>query len=173
MREESAYLESESMATVSLKNIKKIYPFSGDDIKRNKRKEQMKKRLEKKNPEALAELLEEEGKAKLQVTEQGVIAVQEFNLEIADKEFIVLVGPSGCGKSTTLRMVAGLEEISEGELWIGDKLVNDVAPKDRDIAMVFQNYALYPHMTVYDNIAFRSEERRVGEECRSRWSPYH
>ena len=84
----------------------------------------------------------------------GVKAVDDFNLEIADKEFIVLVGPSGCGKSTTLRMVAGLEEISEGELYIGDKLVNDVAPKDRDIAMVFQNYALYPHMTVFDNMAF-------------------
>ena len=152
------------MATVSLKNIKKIYPFSGDDIKRNKRKEQMKKRLEKKNPEALAELLEEEGKAKLQVTEQGVIAVQEFNLEIADKEFIVLVGPSGCGKSTTLRMIAGLEEISEGELWIGDKLVNDVAPKDRDIAMVFQNYALYPHMTVYENMAFALKLRHTPKD---------
>ena len=152
------------MATVSLKNIKKIYPFSGDDIKRNKRKEQMKKRLEKKNPEALAELLEEEGKAKLQVTEQGVIAVQEFSLEIADKEFIVLVGPSGCGKSTTLRMIAGLEEISEGELWIGDKLVNDVAPKDRDIAMVFQNYALYPHMTVYENMAFALKLRHTPKD---------
>ena len=80
--------------------------------------------------------------------------MQEFNLDIADKEFIVLVGPSGCGKSTTLRMVAGLEEISEGELYIDGKLMNDVAPKDRDIAMVFQNYALYPHMTVYDNMAF-------------------
>ncbi|MBR3979328.1 MAG: ATP-binding cassette domain-containing protein, partial [Oscillospiraceae bacterium] len=90
----------------------------------------------------------QEEKAKLQVTEQGVVAVQEFNLEIADKEFIVLVGPSGCGKSTTLRMIAGLEEISDGELRVGDRLVNDVAPKDRDIAMVFQNYALYPHMTV-------------------------
>ena len=84
----------------------------------------------------------------------GVTAVSDFNLDIADKEFIVLVGPSGCGKSTTLRMVAGLEEITEGELYIGDKLMNDVAPKDRDIAMVFQNYALYPHMTVYDNMAF-------------------
>ena len=152
------------MANVTLKNIKKVYPFSGDDIKRNKRKEQMKKRLEKKNPEALAELLEEEGKAKLQVTEQGVIAVQEFNLDIADKEFIVLVGPSGCGKSTTLRMIAGLEEISEGELWIGDKLVNDVAPKDRDIAMVFQNYALYPHMTVYENMAFALKLRHTPKD---------
>ena len=83
-------------------------------------------------------------KANLQITDKGVVAVQEFNLDIADKEFIVLVGPSGCGKSTTLRMIAGLEEITEGELYIDGKLVNDVAPKDRDIAMVFQNYALYP-----------------------------
>ena len=82
----------------------------------------------------------------------GVIAVSDFNLEIKDKEFIILVGPSGCGKSTTLRMVAGLEEISDGEIYIGDRIVNDVAPKDRDIAMVFQNYALYPHMSVFDNI---------------------
>ena len=82
------------------------------------------------------------------------MAVQQFNLEIADKEFIVLVGPSGCGKSTTLRMIAGLEDITDGELCIGDKLMNDVEPKDRDIAMVFQNYALYPHMTVYENMAF-------------------
>ena len=81
-------------------------------------------------------------------------ALRIFSLEIADKEFIIFVGPSGCGKSTTLRMIAGLEEISDGELYIGDKLVNDVAPKDRDIAMVFQNYALYPHMTVYENMAF-------------------
>ena len=88
------------------------------------------------------------------VYEGNVTAVHDFNLEIADKEFIVLVGPSGCGKSTTLRMVAGLEEITEGELRIGDKVMNDVAPKDRDIAMVFQNYALYPHMTVYENMAF-------------------
>lgn len=85
---------------------------------------------------------------------EDVTAVQDFNLEIADKEFVILVGPSGCGKSTTLRMIAGLEEITEGELKIGDILVNDVAPKDRDIAMVFQNYALYPHMTVYENMAF-------------------
>ena len=94
----------------------------------------------------------------------GVKAVDDFNLEIADKEFIVLVGPSGCGKSTTLRMVAGLEEISEGELYIGDKLVNDVAPKDRDIAMVFQNYALYPHMTVYDNMAFGLKLRKTPKD---------
>ena len=106
------------MATLSLKNIKKIY-------------------------------------------DKNVVAVHDFNLEIADKEFIVLVGPSGCGKSTTLRMIAGLEEISEGELYIGDKLVNDVAPKDRDIAMVFQNYALYPHMTVYENMAFALKLRKT------------
>ena len=84
----------------------------------------------------------------------GVVAVSDFTMNIKDKEFIILVGPSGCGKSTTLRMIAGLEEISEGELFIGDRLVNDVAPKDRDIAMVFQNYALYPHMTVFENMAF-------------------
>ena len=93
-----------------------------------------------------------------------LIAVSDFCLEIADKEFIILVGPSGCGKSTTLRMVAGLEEISSGELYIGDRLVNDVAPKDRDIAMVFQNYALYPHMTVFDNMAFGLKLRKVGKE---------
>jgi len=91
----------------------------------------------------------------------GFVAVQDFNLEIADKEFIIFVGPSGCGKSTTLRMIAGLEEISEGELYIGDRLMNDVAPKDRDIAMVFQNYALYPHMTVYDNMAFGLKLRKT------------
>ena len=102
---------SVNMATVSLKNVKKIY-------------------------------------------DNKVTAVHDFNLEIADKEFIVLVGPSGCGKSTTLRMIAGLEEISEGDLIIGDKRMNDVEPKDRDIAMVFQSYALYPHMTVYENMAF-------------------
>ena len=94
----------------------------------------------------------------------GVVAVSDVNLEIRDKEFIVLVGPSGCGKSTTLRMIAGLEEISEGELYIGDKLVNDIAPKDRDIAMVFQNYALYPHMTVFDNMAFGLKLRKVPKD---------
>ena len=91
----------------------------------------------------------------------GVTAVSDFCLEIKDTEFIVFVGPSGCGKSTTLRMIAGLEEISEGELFIGDRLVNDVAPKDRDIAMVFQNYALYPHMTVFDNMAFGLKLRKM------------
>ncbi len=90
-----------------------------------------------------------------------VVAVHECNLEIYDKEFVILVGPSGCGKSTTLRMIAGLEEISDGDLMIGNQRVNDVAPKDRDIAMVFQNYALYPHMTVYDNMAFGLTLRKV------------
>ncbi len=94
----------------------------------------------------------------------GFVAVTDVNLEIEDKEFIILVGPSGCGKSTTLRMIAGLEEISEGELYIGDRLVNDIAPKDRDIAMVFQNYALYPHMTVYDNMAFGLKLRKVPKD---------
>ena len=94
----------------------------------------------------------------------GFVAVKDFNLEIEDKEFIIFVGPSGCGKSTTLRMIAGLEDISSGELRIGDKLVNDVEPKDRDIAMVFQNYALYPHMTVYDNMAFGLKLRKVPKE---------
>ena len=109
------------MATVTLKNVKKIY-------------------------------------------DNKVTAVHDFNLEIADKEFIVLVGPSGCGKSTTLRMIAGLEEISEGDLLIGDKRMNDVEPKDRDIAMVFQNYALYPHMTVYENMAFSLQLRKTPKD---------
>ena len=122
------------MASLSLQNIKKVYPNT-----------EKKKKGKKGQPEKKTNLL---------VTEEGVVAVQEFNLEIADKEFIVLVGPSGCGKSTTLRMVAGLEEISGGDLLIDGKRVNDVAPKDRDIAMVFQTYALYPHMTVYENMAF-------------------
>jgi multiple sugar transport system ATP-binding protein len=96
--------------------------------------------------------------------EGGVTAVSDFNLDIEDKEFIILVGPSGCGKTTTLRMVAGLEEITEGEVYIGDRLVNDVQPKDRDIAMVFQNYALYPHMTVFDNMAFGLKLRKTPKE---------
>ena len=94
----------------------------------------------------------------------NVVAVPDFSLEIADKEFIVFVGPSGCGKSTTLRMIAGLEEISGGEMYIGDRLINDVPPKDRDIAMVFQNYALYPHMTVYKNMAFGLELRKMPKD---------
>ena len=138
------------MASLTLKNVKKIYPHNGDDAKKAKKK--------KKDDEP------EKKKVNLQITDKGVVAVQEFNLEIADKEFIVLVGPSGCGKSTTLRMIAGLEEISEGELYIGDRLVNDVAPKDRDIAMVFQNYALYPHMTVYENMAFALKLRHTPKD---------
>ncbi len=94
------------------------------------------------------------------VYDKGVVAVNHANIDIADKEFVVLVGPSGCGKSTTLRMVAGLEEISSGEIYIGDRVVNEVPPKDRDIAMVFQNYALYPHMTVYENMAFGLKLRK-------------
>ena len=140
------------MSTVTLKNIKKVYPFNGDEAKEAKKKSKKKKK---------DEVVEEGEKVNLQVTAEGVVAVQEFNLEIKDREFIVLVGPSGCGKSTTLRMIAGLEEISDGELWIGDRLVNEVAPKDRDIAMVFQNYALYPHMTVYDNMAFSLKLRHT------------
>ena len=136
------------MASVTLKNIKKVYPFNGDDAKKNKKKKKG----------------EETKKTNLQITDEGVVAVQAFNLDIKDKEFIVLVGPSGCGKSTTLRMIAGLEDISDGELYIGDRLVNDVAPKDRDIAMVFQNYALYPHMTVYDNMAFALKLRHESKE---------
>ena len=139
------------MASLSLKNVKKIYPHNGDDAKKAKKK--------KKGADQ-----PEEKKVNLQITDKGVVAVQEFNLEIADKEFIVLVGPSGCGKSTTLRMVAGLEDISEGELYIGDRLVNDVSPKDRDIAMVFQNYALYPNMTVYENMAFPLKLRKMSKE---------
>ena len=94
----------------------------------------------------------------------GFVAVKNFNLDIADKEFIIFVGPSGCGKSTTLRMIAGLEEITSGELWIGNTLVNDVEPKDRDIAMVFQSYALYPHMSVYDNMAFGLKLRKTPKD---------
>src|ERR671925_623775 len=94
-------------------------------------------------------------------TFKNVVAVDNVNLEIRDKEFLVLVGPSGCGKTTALRMVAGLEEATDGEIFIGDRLVNDISPKDRDIAMVFQNYALYPHMTVFDNMAFGLKLRKV------------
>ena len=131
------------MAEVRLVNLKKIYPATEKRKKTNR---------------------EGEKRSNLQVTDKGVVAVQEFSLDIADQEFIVLVGPSGCGKSTTLRMIAGLEDITEGELWIGDKLMNDVEPKDRDIAMVFQNYALYPHMTVYDNMAFSLKLKKTPKE---------
>ena len=133
------------MAEVRLVNLKKVYPNT-EKKKKPKKGEEEKKRNN------------------LQVTEKGVVAVQQFSLDIKDQEFIVLVGPSGCGKSTTLRMIAGLEDISEGELWIGDKLMNDVEPKDRDIAMVFQNYALYPHMTVYDNMAFSLKLKKTPKE---------
>ena len=137
------------MASLTLKNIKKVYPHNGDDAKKAKKVKKGQAEVKKTN---------------LQITAEGVVAVQEFSLDIKDKEFIVLVGPSGCGKSTTLRMVAGLEDISGGELYIGDRLVNDVAPKDRDIAMVFQNYALYPHMTVYENIAFALKLRHTPKD---------
>ena len=132
-----------TMAKVTFNSIKKIYPSS----ERKSKKE-----------------LSGEESVHLQITNEGVVAVQQFSLDIADKEFIVLVGPSGCGKSTTLRMVAGLEEISSGELYIDDKLINNVPPKDRDIAMVFQNYALYPHMSVYDNMAFALKLRKVPKD---------
>lgn len=122
------------MSEVSLQHIEKVYPHS------------------------------EKKKSNLKVTDEGVLAVQDFNLNISDREFIVLVGPSGCGKSTTLRMVAGLEEITRGELYIDGKLVNDVEPKDRDIAMVFQSYALYPHMTVRGNMEFPLKLRKLPKE---------
>ena len=143
MRRQSSYSQ-ETMAKVLLKNLKKVYPNTE----------------KKKKPQKG----EEVRKTNLQITAEGVVAVQEFNLEIADKEFVVLVGPSGCGKSTTLRMIAGLEEITAGELWIGDKLMNNVEPKDRDIAMVFQNYALYPHMTVYENMAFSLKLKKTPKD---------
>ena len=134
------------MAKVVLKDLKKVYPNTE------------KKKKVKKGEDAAKK------SSNLQITDEGVVAVQQFSLEIADKEFIVLVGPSGCGKSTTLRMIAGLEDITSGELWIGDKLMNDVEPKDRDIAMVFQNYALYPHMTVYENMAFSLKLKKVPKD---------
>ena len=143
MRRQSSYSQ-ETMAKVLLKNLKKVYPNT-EKKKKPKKGEEVKK-------------------TNLQITAEGVVAVQEFNLEIADKEFVVLVGPSGCGKSTTLRMIAGLEEITAGELWIGDKLMNNVEPKDRDIAMVFQNYALYPHMTVYENMAFSLKLKKTPKD---------
>ncbi len=142
---EAGISKSITMASLILKDIMKIYPNT-----------EKKKKPKKGQPE--------EKKVNLQITERGVIAVQQFNLDVEDREFIVLVGPSGCGKSTTLRMIAGLEQITEGELYIGDRLVNDVAPKDRDIAMVFQNYALYPHMTVYENMAFSLRLKKTPKE---------
>ena len=136
------------MAEVVLKNIKKIYPLA----------EQKKGLFGKKKKESAKK------PTNLQITDEGVVAVQDFNIDIKDKEFIVLVGPSGCGKSTTLRMIAGLEDISDGELYIDDKLCNDIEPKDRDIAMVFQSYALYPHLSVYDNIAFPLKIKKLPKE---------
>ena len=135
------------MSSITLKNIKKVYPITAEEVKQNRK-------AAKKRKEAVAVPDEETFVPNLQITDEGVVAVQDFNLEIKDKEFVVLVGPSGCGKSTTLRMIAGLEEITDGELYIGDKLSNIIAPRDRNIAMVFQNYSLYPHMTVYENMAF-------------------
>ena len=135
------------MATVQLRNIKKVYPYISGEQKKSRKKND-----------------KPEKKFNLQITDEGVVAVQEFSLDIQDKEFIVLVGPSGCGKSTTLRMVAGLEEITDGDLIIDGKRVNNVAPKDRDIAMVFQSYALYPHMTVYDNMAFSLKLRHMPKD---------
>ena len=145
LRRQDGYSQK-CMAKVILKDLKKVYPNTE------------KKKKAKKGEEP------QEKKSNLQITDEGVVAVQQFSLEIADKEFIVLVGPSGCGKSTTLRMVAGLEEISEGELYIDGKLVNDVEPKDRDIAMVFQSYALYPHMTVRENMEFPLKLKKVPKE---------
>ena len=132
------------MANVTLRFLKKVYPNTESTKKKKS--------------------VTSEEKHNLQVTEEGILAVQDFNLDIQDKEFVVLVGPSGCGKSTTLRMVAGLEEISGGELYINGKLMNDIPPKDRDIAMVFQSYALYPHMTVWENMAFPLKMKKVSKE---------
>jgi len=131
------------MASVRLEHIRKLFPND------NKRK----KKTKEDNSEP----------TNLQITAEGVVAVQDFNIEIKDNEFIVLVGPSGCGKTTTLRMIAGLEEITSGDLFIDEKWINDVPPKDRDIAMVFQNYALYPHMTVEENIGFSLKIARVNK----------
>ncbi len=136
------------MATVSLKHIEKVYPSENSGKKKRAKK--------------AADLPEK--KSNLKETEEGVVAVEDFNLDIADREFVVLVGPSGCGKSTTLRMVAGLEDITRGELYIDGKLMNEVAPKERDIAMVFQNYALYPHMTVRQNMEFPLKLRKMGKD---------
>lgn len=138
------------MSTVVLENVKKIYPVDPDEKKKAKGLFRDKKE----------ETEKEKKTANLQVTDDGVVALQQFDLEVADREFIVLVGPSGCGKSTTLRLIAGLEEISEGNIYIDGVLVNEVSPKDRDVAMVFQNYALYPHMTVYDNMAFALQMKK-------------
>ena len=135
------------MATLSLQHIQKIYPNAAVQERRKKKGEDPNKK-----------------RNNLKITDEGVVAVDDFNLEIADKEFIVFVGPSGCGKSTTLRMVAGLEDITRGDLYIDGVRMNDIEPKDRDIAMVFQNYALYPHMTVRQNLEFPLMLRKVPKE---------
>ena len=127
------------MASLSLRHVDKVYPNANV------------------NPSNKTSM-------NLKIVDGGVLAVDDFNLEIEDKEFIVLVGPSGCGKSTALRMIAGLEKITKGEIYIGDVLVNDLEPRDRDIAMVFQNYALYPHMTVRQNISFPLKLRRLPKD---------
>ena len=140
------------MAEVSLRHIKKVYPNS--------------ERTSKKGLFGRKKADDSARKASsLRITDEGVLAVPDFNLDIADREFVVFVGPSGCGKSTTLRMIAGLEEITDGELYIDGQLMNDVAPKDRDIAMVFQSYALYPHMTVRDNLAFPLKLRKMDKQA--------
>lgn len=141
------------MATLSLRHVQKIYP------NKEQEKEEKKRKRRKGEEEPV-----EKKPFNLKVTEEGVVAVDDFNLEVSDREFIVLVGPSGCGKSTTLRMIAGLEHITRGEFYIDDKLVNDVPSKDRDIAMVFQNYALYPHMTVRQNLEFPLELRKMPKD---------
>ena len=136
------------MAEIVLKHVQKVYPNN----------ESKKKGFFGKKKKT------EEKKHNLKVTEDGVLAVDDFNLTVHDQEFVVLVGPSGCGKSTTMRMVAGLEDITSGDVLIDGKRVNDVAPKDRDIAMVFQSYALYPNMTVYENMAFTLELKKVPKD---------
>ena len=136
------------MAEIVLKHVQKVYPNT----------ESKKKGFFGKKKKT------EEKKHNLKVTEDGVLAVEDFNLTVHDQEFVVLVGPSGCGKSTTMRMVAGLEDITSGDVLIDGKRVNDVAPKDRDIAMVFQSYALYPNMTVYENMAFTLELKKVPKD---------
>ena len=140
------------MATISLQHIQKIYPIG----ETSKKQRAFLKKAKEDNPET--------NKVNLKITEEGVVAVDDFNLEVADNEFIVFVGPSGCGKSTTLRMIAGLEDITRGDLYIDGVRMNDIEPKDRDIAMVFQNYALYPHMTVRQNLEFPLELRKVPKE---------
>ncbi|MBR3252064.1 MAG: ATP-binding cassette domain-containing protein, partial [Erysipelotrichaceae bacterium] len=140
------------MATISLQHIQKIYPIG----ETSKKQRAFLKKAKEENPEI--------NKVNLKITEEGVVAVDDFNLEVADNEFIVFVGPSGCGKSTTLRMIAGLEDITRGDLYIDGVRMNDIEPKDRDIAMVFQNYALYPHMTVRQNLEFPLELRKVPKD---------